>query len=83
MLGGLGSGPLAPVINVSCADTLRDILAGIASGVFDPDAKYRHLPNAKAHLPGFYIDLYSEHAFTTSTSDVHVEPAGSYHAQFH
>ncbi len=64
-------GPLAPVVSVSCADTLRDILAGNGTGVFEPDAKCRHLPNAKAHLPRFCINLSSEHSFTTS-SGVHL-----------
>jgi len=82
ILGGLAS-PLAPVISVSCADTLRDILSGNGIGVFEPDAKCMHLPNAKAHLPGFCINLYSEHAFTTAAGVHHVEPAGSYQSQFY
>jgi hypothetical protein len=74
------AGPLALVVNVSCADTLRDILAGNGTGVFEHDARCMHLPNAKAHLPGFCIDLYNNHSFTTSAGALHVEPAGSYQA---
>jgi hypothetical protein len=74
---------LAPVVSISYAETLRDILVGNGCGVFEPDAKCRHLPNAKAHLPGFCIDLYSDHSYTTATRVMHVEPAGSYQAQFH
>ncbi len=71
------SAPLAPLVSVSCAHTLRDILAGRGSGVLEPDAKCKHLPNAKAHLPGFCI------CYSSSTGVLHVEPVGSYHAQFH
>jgi len=77
------TGPLAPVVNVSCADTLRDILARSGTWVFEPDARCKHLPNAKAHLHGFCIDLYNIHSFTTSTRVLTVEPAGSYQAQLH
>ncbi len=44
MILAIASGPLAPVISVSCADTLRDILAGNGSGVFEPE--YRMLDAA-------------------------------------
>jgi hypothetical protein len=74
---------MTPVVSVSCADTLRDILAGNGGGVFEPDAKCRHLPNAKASLLGFCIDLYVDHHYTTATGILQVEPAGSYQAQFH
>ncbi len=77
------TGPLAPAASVSCADTLRDILAGNGTDVFEPDDKCRHLPNAKAHLHGFCIDLYSKHSSITSSCVLHVEPHGSYQAQFH
>ena len=61
------AGPLAPVVSVSSANTLGDILAGNGRDVFEPDAMCMHLPNAKAHLPGFYIDLYSGHSFTPTS----------------
>ena len=77
------AGPLAPVVSVSCADTLRVILAANGCGVFEPDAKCRHFLNAKAHLPGFCIDFYHDHSFTTTTRVMHVELAGSYQVQFH
>ena len=47
------AGPLAHVVSVSCADTLRDILAGNGCGDFEPDVKCKDLPNATAHLSGF------------------------------
>ena len=72
------AGPLALVVSVSCAHTLRDILEGHGSGIFEPNVKCMHLPNAKSHLPGFYIDMHSDHAFTTTTRVLHVEPPGSY-----
>ncbi len=77
------AGPLAPEVSVSCADTLEDILAGNGCGIFEPGAKCRHLPNAKAHLPGLCIDIYNEHSYITTTGVLHVELAGSYQAQFH
>jgi hypothetical protein len=52
-----GSGLRVHVVNVSCAYTLRVILAGNGRGVFEPDEKCRHLPNANAQLPGLCIDL--------------------------
>jgi hypothetical protein len=73
---------MALVVSVYCADTLRDILAGNGSGVFEPDAKCKHLPNTKANLPGFCIDLYADHHYTTATGILQVELAGSYQAQF-
>jgi len=76
------TGPLATVVIVSCAGTLRDILEGNGCGVFEPDAKCRHLPNAKAYLPWFCIDLYNDHSYTTTTRVLHVEHACSYQAQF-
>jgi hypothetical protein len=82
ILAGI-SGGMAPVVSVSCADTLRDIISGSGCGVFEPDSKCRHLPNAKAHHPGFCIDLYTDHSYTSATGVLHVEPAGSYQAQFH
>jgi hypothetical protein len=58
ILAGVAA-PLAPVVNVSCAETLRGVLDGNGFGVFEPDAKCRHLlTNEKAHLSGFCIDLY-------------------------
>jgi hypothetical protein len=77
------AGPLAPVVSVSCGDTLRNILAGNGSGVFEPDAKCRHLPNAKAHLPRFCMDLYIDQSYTTTAGFMLVEPTGLYQAQFH
>ena len=74
-------GPLASVVSVSCVDTPRDILSWNGCGVFEPDAKCRHLPNAKAHLLGFCIDLHNGHSYTTTTGVLHVELAGSYQAQ--
>jgi len=74
------TGPLPPVVIVSCAYTLRDILAGNGSGVFEPDAKCRHLPNAKSHLHGFCIYLYDDHSYTTTEGVLHVEHDGSYYA---
>ena len=76
------AGSVAPVVSVSCAYTLGDILAGNGCDVFEPDARCRHLPNAKAHLPGFYIDLYIDHSFTNTSGVQYIEPAGSYLAQF-
>ena len=40
------------------------------------------LPNAKAHLPRFFIDLYSDHPFTATFGVQYIEPSGSYQAQF-
>jgi hypothetical protein len=77
------AGPLAHVVSVSCADTLRDIRARNGCGVFEPDAKSKHLPNAKDHLSGLCIDLYNGHSYTTTTGVLHVEPAGSYQSQLH
>jgi hypothetical protein len=72
------AGPLAPVVSVSCAYTLSAILVGNGCGVFEPDAWCRHRPNAKAHLLGFYIDLYSDHLFITPSGVQYIKPAGSY-----
>ncbi len=76
------TGPLAPVVTVSCDDTLRDILAGNGSGVFEPDANCMHLPSAKAHLPGFYVYLVIDHSFSTQNGVLHIELACAYKAQF-
>ena len=72
------AGPLAPVVTVSCADTVRDILAGNNSGMFEPDTNCRHLTNAKAHLSSFYIDLVIDHSFNTTNGVLHIEPTCAY-----
>jgi hypothetical protein len=74
------AGPLGSVVSISCAETLRDILDGNGCGVFSPDAKCKHLPNAKAHLPGLCIDLYADHSLTTTIGVLHVGPVVSYQA---
>jgi hypothetical protein len=77
------AGSMAPVVSVSCAYTLRVILFGSGCGVVEPGTRCRHLPNAKANLLGFCIDLYADHTYTIATGVLHVEPDGSYQAQFH
>ena len=76
-------GPLAPLVIESCANTITDILVCNGSGVFEPDAKCKHLPNAKSYLLGFCIDLRVDHPFSTCNGIIHVESAGKYQAQFH
>jgi hypothetical protein len=84
ILGGRGDG-LSPVIHVSCAATLRDIMAGNGTGrgVFAPDARAKNTSGAKAYLPGFCITLRKDHHFITATGTPQVEAAGAYQAQFH
>ncbi len=72
--------PGAPVVSVSCADTLLDIIAENACGVFEPEAKCRNLPNAKVKLLGSCIDLQGDHSFTTTKSSFYVELEGTYPA---
>jgi hypothetical protein len=53
ILSGL-SDATAPVVRVSCAATLRDNMARNGmKAVFQPDAKRKNTPNAKAYLLGF------------------------------
>jgi len=46
-----GGDPLSPLAHVSCAATLRDIMAGSDRGVFAPDARSKNATTAKAYLP--------------------------------
>ena len=84
ILGG-GGGGLSPIVHVSCAATIRDIMVGNGTGrgVFTPDVRAKNASGAKAYLPGFCITLRQEHHFTTVAEAHHTEPAGFYHAQFH
>jgi hypothetical protein len=51
----LGGDVLGPIVHVSCAATLRDIMAvnGGGCGVFALDVKAKIVSGAKAYLPGF------------------------------
>ena len=82
---GAGGNGLAPVVYVSCAATLRDIMAGSGEvrGIFTPDTKAKNAAGAKAFLPGFCIELQQDHYYTTAAGAQQVEPAGAYQAQFH
>jgi hypothetical protein len=76
---------LSPIVYVSCAATLRDIMAGNGTGrgVFAPDTRAKSASGAKAYLPGFCITLRKDHYFTTATGAPQMETAGEYQAQFH
>jgi hypothetical protein len=76
---------LSPIVHVSCAATLRDLLAGNGTGrgVFIPDARAKTTSGAKAYLPGLCITLRRELHYTTAAGAHHTEPAGLYQAQFH
>jgi len=84
ILGSRGDGA-SPIVYVSCADTLRDIMAGNGSGrgVFAPDTRAKCASGSKAFLPGFCISLRRDHHFTTAAGVHHTETAGAYQAQFH
>ena len=78
-------GTLGPVVHVSCAAALRDIMAGNSGGhgVFAPDARAKNVLGAKAYLPGFCIILRRDHRYESVSGAHHVESAGVYQAQFH
>jgi hypothetical protein len=80
-----GGDAFSPVIHVSCAATLRDIMAGSGAtcGIFATDTKAKTLSRAKAFLPGFCITLRRDRSFTTVSGAHQVEQAGAYQAQFH
>ena len=80
-----GGDGLSPVVHVSCADTLRDIMAGsgTTSGIFTTDTRAKMQSRAKAFLPGFCITLRRDHSYTTVAGARQVEQAGAYQAQFH
>jgi len=84
IMGARGDG-LSPVIHVSCAATLRDIMAGSGNirGVFVTDTRARNKSGSKAFLPGFCITLRRDHGYTTGAGAYHVEQAWAYKAQFH
>ena len=68
---------LAPVVIVSCAATLRDILAGNGCGASEPYVNGMHMLNAKAHLLGCCIDLLIDHSFIINTSGaLYIDSAG-------
>jgi hypothetical protein len=81
----VGGDALGSVVHVSCAATLRDIMAGNGGGrgVFALDVKAENAAGAKAYLPGFCITLRREHHYTDASRARHVEPAGAYHTQIH
>jgi hypothetical protein len=83
IMGRGGGDVTAPVVHVSsCAVPMRDIMTGDGKGVFQPNAKCKHIPNAKAHLPGFCITLRRYHFYNTALGARHIEPARAYHAFF-
>ncbi len=84
ILGGVGGG-LSSIVHVSCAATIRDIMAGNGTGrgVFAPDVRAKNASGAKAFLPGFYITMRQDHHYTTAAGAHHMEPTGTYKAQFH
>ncbi len=84
ILGGRGD-ILAPIVHVSCATKLRDIMAGnrVARGVFAPDSRAKNASGAKAYLPRFCITLRTGHHYTTTAGVHHTELARAYQAQFH
>jgi len=71
------------VVHVSCAATLRGIMARSGRGGFPQDARYKIVPNAKAYLHGFNINLRRDHYYHTAAGAQHTESAGHYQAQFH
>jgi hypothetical protein len=79
-----GSDAPGPVVHVSCAMTVRDIIVGNGGGrgVFAPSVKAKNAADAKAYLPGFCITLRRDHHYTAFFGAHHVKPA-SYRAQFH
>ncbi len=80
-----GDDALSPVIHVSCAATLRDIMAGSGAtcGIFATDTRTKMQSRAKAFLPGFCITLRRDHNYTTVSGAHQVDQAGAYQAQFH
>jgi hypothetical protein len=74
---------MAPVVRVSCAATLRDIMAGVGTRVFVPDSKSRDMPNSKAYFLGFCITLKKDHFFYTVAGMQQMEPTGDYQVVFH
>jgi len=80
-----GSDALSPIIHVSFAATLRDIMAGSGAtyGVFAMDTKAKTHARAKAFLPGFCITLRRDYSYTTVSGVHQVEQTGAYQAQFH
>ena len=71
---GMGGEGMSAVQHVSCAATLRDIMAGIGTGrgVFTLDAKSKNLSGAKVYLPGFCITIREDHYYTTVTRAQHM-----------
>ena len=80
-----GGGGMSPIVHVSCAATLRDIVAGNGTGrgVFAPDVRAKNATDAEAYLPGFCITLRNDHHFLTVAGAHHTEPTWPYQAQFH
>jgi len=80
-----GGDTLSSFVHVSCAATLRDIMAGSGTtcGIFTTDTRARTTSRAKAFLPGFCITLRRDHGYTTVAGAHQVEQAGAYQAQFH
>ena len=70
---GLAGEGVSPIVWVSCATTLQDIMAGSGLGVFAPDVKSKNLPCANYYLPGFCITLRRGHYFTIVEGDHHIE----------
>jgi hypothetical protein len=73
---GVGSDGMSPVVHVSCAATLRDILAGsgTARGIFAHDANAKNQSVANAYLPGICITLKRGHYYTNVAGAQHMEP---------
>jgi hypothetical protein len=67
---------MAPVVDVSCATTLRDIMAGGGTRVLIPDSKSKDMPKSKAYLRGFCITLRKDHFFYTIAGKHQMESAG-------
>ena len=80
-----GGGGLSPIVHVSCATTVRDIMAGNGTrhGVFVPDARAKNASGANTYLPRFCVTLRQDHHYTTAVGVHHMEPLGMYQAQFH
>jgi hypothetical protein len=75
---------MSPIVHVSCAATLRDIMAGNGTGrgIFVLNARAKNTSRAKADLPGFCITFRRELHYTTAAGAHHTEHVELYQAQF-
>ena len=71
---GIGRNGMSPVVHVSCAATLRNILAEsrTARGIFALDAKAKDQSGDKAYLSGIRITLKRGHNYTNVAGVQHM-----------